>query len=196
MSQKDGYINKEVASLIGMKPSSVAYYTNKGFVTPEVANPKGRGTTRKYSKKNLAEFLLIRKLSEFGFSLEKIRMILKKIGEYEHHGVELRPIPILTEDIKMLSDEYFTVWRGATIKLVIIDPIEFEDDFPVGIILTLDGRWIDDKLAGQDYDHDLKIELEKVVSEINLGTRGFYMMGFNDAVIIDITKIMEQVANI
>ena len=57
------YTNKEVAEILNMKPGTVSYYTNKGFVKAEVENPKGRGTTRRYSNKNLVEFLLILELN-------------------------------------------------------------------------------------------------------------------------------------
>jgi DNA-binding transcriptional MerR regulator len=71
-----GFINKEVAKAIGINSSSVAYYTNKGFVIPEVADPKGRGTTRRYSRRNLVEFLLIGELQAHGMALPKIKEIL------------------------------------------------------------------------------------------------------------------------
>ena len=70
------FINKEVADILKMKPGTVAYYTNKGFVKPEVKDPKGRGTTRRYSCRNLVEFLMILELQAHGMALPKIKEIL------------------------------------------------------------------------------------------------------------------------
>lgn len=77
MRQK-GYSNKEVADLLKMKAGTVAYYTNKGFVEPEIENPKGRGTTRRYSRKNLIEFMLILELQQHGLSLSKVMEVLRQ----------------------------------------------------------------------------------------------------------------------
>jgi DNA-binding transcriptional MerR regulator len=64
-----------------MKPATIAYYTNKGFVIPDIKNPKGRGTTRHYSRRNLIEFLLINRLRQHGFALEKILEVLRQTKE-------------------------------------------------------------------------------------------------------------------
>jgi len=71
-----GFTNKQAAEALEMKPATVSYYTNHGYVTPDIANPKGRGTTRRYSIKNLTEILLTRTLVDCGISLNSVKSLL------------------------------------------------------------------------------------------------------------------------
>jgi len=79
--KKNSFINKEIAEILDMKPATIAYYTNKGFVIPDIKDSKGRGTTRQYSRRNLVEFLLINGLQQHGFTLEKILGVLRQTRE-------------------------------------------------------------------------------------------------------------------
>lgn len=71
-----GWTKKQVANLIDIKPSTIQVYVDRGLVVPEVDNPTGKGTRRRYSKRNLLEFLLIKKLGRYGLSLARIERIL------------------------------------------------------------------------------------------------------------------------
>jgi len=63
--------------LLGVRPSTIAYYTNEGFVVPEKANPKGRGTRRLYSVANLFQVLIIKELSQMGVPLKNIKKLMQ-----------------------------------------------------------------------------------------------------------------------
>jgi DNA-binding transcriptional MerR regulator len=76
---KREFTKKEVAEALGITPRTIHFYTDEGLVIPEKANPVGRGTTRKYSRRNLIEFLLIRELAKNGLSLEKIKNVMNKL---------------------------------------------------------------------------------------------------------------------
>ena len=78
------YIKKEVTELLELKPSTIEVYVDKGLVTPEVDNPGGKGTRRRYSPGNLFEFLLIQKLVLYGLSLAKIKSVLEKLRTDDH----------------------------------------------------------------------------------------------------------------
>ena len=71
-----GFIRKNVADLIGMPARRIQFYTDERLVIPDVENPKGRGTTRRYSEFNMIEFLIIKELANGGISLEKIKGIM------------------------------------------------------------------------------------------------------------------------
>lgn len=75
------FSNKEVAEKLNMKPSTIAYYTNKGFVEPGVAAPTGKGTTRFYSKKNCVEIMLIKTMTDSGIKLEMVKLALDFIKD-------------------------------------------------------------------------------------------------------------------
>ncbi len=77
--KKEGYIRKQVADILNMKPSTIQAYTDRKIVIPQISNPTGRGTTRKYSKKNLMELLITRELANKGINLLKLKQIFEII---------------------------------------------------------------------------------------------------------------------
>jgi DNA-binding transcriptional MerR regulator len=72
-----GFSRKEVALKLGITPRTVWHYTQMQIVSPEVANPKGKGTTRLYSWKNIMEIAVARELARCGISLENVRQIMR-----------------------------------------------------------------------------------------------------------------------
>lgn len=85
------YSNKDVAEKLNMKPSTIAYYTNRGFIQPDIADPKGKGTTRYYSKKNCVEILLINALTDAGIKLENVKSLLNFLYPYDKKENILNP---------------------------------------------------------------------------------------------------------
>jgi DNA-binding transcriptional MerR regulator len=71
MRSKIGYIKKEAAEILRLKPSQIQFYTDRGLIRPDIHAPIGRGTRRVYSKRNLLEILLVKRLVENGFSIEE-----------------------------------------------------------------------------------------------------------------------------
>lgn len=69
------FTNKEMANHAKLTSRTVLFYTEEGLLIPEIENPRGRGKTRKYSKKNLAELFLIKALSGSGFTLKQVKKI-------------------------------------------------------------------------------------------------------------------------
>jgi len=76
---KTQWTKSEAASALGITPRTVGFWTDEGFLNPEIANPKGRGTTRRYSARNLVEMLVIKELGSFGFKLDFIRRIMNML---------------------------------------------------------------------------------------------------------------------
>ena len=76
----DGYIRKKASEITQIPARTIQYYTDRGFVTPEVAAPTGRGTTRRYSLKNLVELSLVKELTRYGFTLNTIEGIMREMG--------------------------------------------------------------------------------------------------------------------
>ena len=74
-----GYIRKEASEITKIPARTIQFYTDRGFVTPDVAAPTGRGTTRRYSLKNLVELSFIKELSRHGYTLEKIEVIMREV---------------------------------------------------------------------------------------------------------------------
>ena len=78
--KSDGYIRKQASEITQIPARTIQYYTDRGFVTPEVAAPTGRGTTRRYSLKNLVELSLVKELTRYGFTLNTIEGIMREMG--------------------------------------------------------------------------------------------------------------------
>lgn len=78
MVRKISFTKKEVAEVLEISAGTVEFYTDERLLIPEIANPSGRGKTRKYSRKNLLEILLIRQLASYGLSLAIIKSIMEK----------------------------------------------------------------------------------------------------------------------
>ena len=74
-----GYIRKEASEITKIPARTIQFYTDRGFVTPDVAAPTGRGTTRRYSLKNLVELSLVKELTRHGFTLNTIAEIMREM---------------------------------------------------------------------------------------------------------------------
>ncbi len=75
---KLSFTKKRMSEAIGVSLRTIQFYTDEGLLIPEIANPSGRGTSRKYSRKNLVEFLIIKELAKYGLSLGQIKTIMEK----------------------------------------------------------------------------------------------------------------------
>jgi DNA-binding transcriptional MerR regulator len=76
---KNEWTKKQAAEALRITPRTIHYYTDEGLITPEIANPKGKGTTRKYSAKNLLEILVIRELVKLGLNLSRIKQAMNAV---------------------------------------------------------------------------------------------------------------------
>ena len=77
------FTKKHLEEILGLKRGAVDFYYREGLVHPEIDDPKGRGTRRRYSKKNLIEFAVIRELVSSGIPIKQIKAVLdqqRKLG--------------------------------------------------------------------------------------------------------------------
>jgi len=77
--KEDGYIRKKASEITKIPARTIQYYTDRGFVIPDVAAPTGRGTTRRYSLKNLVELSIVKELTTHGLTLNKIEEIMRVV---------------------------------------------------------------------------------------------------------------------
>ena len=71
------FTKKHLEEILGLKRGAVDFYYREGLVRPEVDDPTGRGTRRRYSQKNLIEFAVIRELVSNGIPIRQIKQILE-----------------------------------------------------------------------------------------------------------------------
>jgi len=76
-----GYSNKDAAEALQMSSYTISYYTGSGLVTPDIDNPQGKGKTRIYSKRNLVQLWVIKRLVGCGGSLRNAKALLSMLDE-------------------------------------------------------------------------------------------------------------------
>jgi DNA-binding transcriptional MerR regulator len=104
---KDAYSKKEVSELLGETRRTIQFWTDEGIVVPGVANPKGRGKTRLYSRKNLMDFLLVRKLTNCGLSLMTISLMMamsRMLPEQARYWDKQRNLPKEERHVLIIYD--------------------------------------------------------------------------------------------
>ena len=72
----DYYLVNQVAKFLGISVRALQFYVERGLVVP--AEPAwGKGSKRKFSKKNVVELLVMRELSACGLDLRDIQFIMQ-----------------------------------------------------------------------------------------------------------------------
>jgi DNA-binding transcriptional MerR regulator len=102
-----GYTKKDIAERGKLKPRQVQFYTEQGAVEPDEAKGKGTGNVRRYSRRNLIDFLIIRELLRHGMTIANIKMILSTLRDSEataKYG-DGRPYDILANSKYLLISE-------------------------------------------------------------------------------------------
>ena len=121
-----GYIRKEASEITKIPARTIQYYTDRGFVTPGVAAPTGRGTTRRYSLKNLVELSFVKELSEHGYTLEKIDGIMDvvrvRLAEYWYKSIDIAKVTdlclvLLSPGTKHIESKQVQLCRKGDIYL-------------------------------------------------------------------------------
>jgi|GEM_PF-3622053 len=82
----DGYIRQEVTAETGLPARTIQFYTDQGLIVPDVENPVGRGTTRRYSQENIVELRIIEHLKRCGQSLKTIAVVMPYFREGKMRG--------------------------------------------------------------------------------------------------------------
>jgi len=126
--KQDGLTRKKVADKLSTRVEKfpahrVQMYTDRGIIKPDVVNAKGRGTTRKYSNRNLLQIAIIGELREISLSLKDIKRVFDLVEK-------LNPVDRLWFDP---DGEHLT--KGL-LFMVIKNP--GRDDMDVGLDLRID----------------------------------------------------------
>jgi DNA-binding transcriptional MerR regulator len=98
---------KQVASITGLSRRQVQFYTQEGVVVPEVDPGKGKGYARKYSWKNIREWLIIKKLVDFGLNIQRIRFVMEALANH--------PSNILTNTELLRKNSVFLIYQPSGI---------------------------------------------------------------------------------
>lgn len=75
------YTLKDIHTLVSLKPRTVIHWGQVHVVVPEVRDIGGTGNKRTYSRRNVLEFFLAKKLVEMGMSLSGIRRLITTLRD-------------------------------------------------------------------------------------------------------------------
>lgn len=75
-----GFIKSEAAKALGVRPSLVQFYTDQGIIKPEISDASGKGTRRVYSRRNLLQIEIVKRLVENGVALPEAKGIIESFG--------------------------------------------------------------------------------------------------------------------
>lgn len=72
---------KQIADIVDTNPQNIAFWTNQHLIDPGVSNKKGTGNRRLYSRWNIADAFLVKKLQRVGISQQAIITIIMFIKQ-------------------------------------------------------------------------------------------------------------------
>jgi DNA-binding transcriptional MerR regulator len=84
ISMADEWSMTEAARLLGEPQHRLIYLCEKEVVRPEFQDAEGRGSSRRFSARNLLEFAVALRLRELEISASLVRAILHVLRAFEH----------------------------------------------------------------------------------------------------------------
>jgi DNA-binding transcriptional MerR regulator len=83
MNDRGEWTLSEAARLLGQPQHRLIYLCEKGVIVPEFSNAKGRGSSRRFSARNLLEFDVALKLRELTLPVDSVAAIIYVLGAFE-----------------------------------------------------------------------------------------------------------------
>lgn len=77
----EGYSGKDAAEIVGITYRQLDYWARTDLIRPALADAKGSGSRRRYSKQNLVELRMIKTLLDAGQKLERVRSAFQYIRD-------------------------------------------------------------------------------------------------------------------
>src|SRR3972149_10533488 len=83
MEAQDEWTLSESARLLGEPQHRLIYLCEKGVIIPEFGNAKGRGSSRRFSARNLLEFAVVLKLRDLTLPVDTVAAIIHVLRAFE-----------------------------------------------------------------------------------------------------------------
>lgn len=71
----EGYTRKQISEILDMPERMIHYYTETKVVVPGIDKGHGRGTVRRYSKRNIVELGILKQLAGYGIAFKTVENI-------------------------------------------------------------------------------------------------------------------------
>jgi len=73
----DAFSSRIASRIVGVSLRQIQYWDEQGFIRPSVRMAEGRGSKRLYSFSDLVQLKVVKDLTDYGLSLQKIRRCLR-----------------------------------------------------------------------------------------------------------------------
>jgi len=107
MTEKPGIKKKIITKETGLTSWLMEFYINEGVVVPEIHKGEGQGDHHGWSRKNLVEFFVIKRLSDHKVKLPKIR----KVIEFLNHDLMKKGVKIFDNLPPPGDTEYLIIYE-------------------------------------------------------------------------------------
>jgi DNA-binding transcriptional MerR regulator len=112
-----GFTKNQVNEITGLSARLVQYYTERGIIRTEVDEGHGRGKIRRYSKKNVVEFAILKGLSDYGMTFS----IIQNVFSLMRSALPIKQGNELSLDKEGIIGKWETFKNGAYIVLFMMD---------------------------------------------------------------------------
>jgi hypothetical protein len=100
MVKRTEFTLSEASRLLGEPQHKLIYLCEKGVVLPDLAEASGRGTSRRFSARNVLEFAISLKLREFMLPAAFIKAVIYVLRQFERRVGEQMPEFSLPESLR------------------------------------------------------------------------------------------------
>lgn len=98
----ENFNSKMVSRIVGVSLRQIQYWDEQGFIRPSVKLAEGRGTKRLYSFSDLVQLKVVKDLTDYGLSLQRIRRCLSYLKRsFPETGRPLSSLRYLTDGEKL-----------------------------------------------------------------------------------------------
>ena len=91
MSRKEWTLT-QIANLLGLPQYKLIYLCEKGVIVPDGVDAKGRGSSRRFSARNLFEFMVAFTLSDFHVPTNITTNLLLALRSFDKHLAKKNPL--------------------------------------------------------------------------------------------------------
>ena len=165
----------DISNLLQVPQHRLIYYCEANVVIPDKSDAKGRGSSRRFSKLNLLEFLVALTLSEFHVPANisakifiTLRMFVKEVGK------QIPKFELLSSLVNENSPQIDLLITNGTRLFFILNPSGVSSVVLGGVDLKKDNQEM--KLVNiepTNFGNDNRIEFEDLIHNVSGGSAFF-----------------------
>ena len=173
----------EISNLLQVPQHRLIYYCEANVVIPDKSDAKGRGSSRRFSKLNLLEFLVALTLSEFHVPANisakifvTLRMFVKEVRK------QIPKFKLLSSLAKANSPQIDLLITNGTRLFFMLNPPGVSSVVLGGVDLKKDNQEIElVNIESTNFGNDNRIEFEDLIHSVS-GSSAFFKLNLTQTV--------------